>query len=333
MADRSLKNVEDVEVGDRLLGYDNQPRTVLKLCRGQDTMYRVKSRDNLWNDFIVNKEHVLPLFDIANPNKLFEIEVDQYLKLDQKRKNHLKIISGTKYNQSYSCFDIEQLGQDDYYGFQLDGDHLYYNEDYVLQHNSGKSLIIYLILRWMLSKDRKCVIIVPSTSLVEQMVDDFKKYSVNDDSWDAEREVAKLYSKVQTDPFEVDALVTTWQSIVKYDASLYKTWDCVLVDECFDGDTKVLTPDGYVPISSLKVGDIVTSYNEEKHVFEQDTVVKLQKNLTNSSSEKMYELTFDNGVMVKVTGNHQFLTNNRGWVRADQLTEDDDLVELRNTIP
>lgn len=232
LADRSLKNVEDVEVGDRLLGYDNQPRTVLKLCRGQDTMYRVKSRDNLWNDFIVNKEHVLPLFDIANPNKLFEIEVDQYLKLDQKRKNHLKIISGTKDNQSYSCFDVEQLGQDDYYGFQLDGDHLYYNEDYVLQHNSGKSLIIYLILRWMLSKDRKCVVIVPSTSLVEQMVDDFKKYSVNDDSWDTEREVAKLYSKVQTDPFEVDALVTTWQSIVKYDASLYKTWDCVLVDEC-----------------------------------------------------------------------------------------------------
>ena len=93
-----------------------------------------------------------------------------------------------------------------------------------------------------------------------------------------------------------------------------------------------MTPNGYVSISSLKVGDVVTSYNEEKRVFEQDTVIKLHKNLTNSSSEKMYELTFDNGVTVKVTGNHQFLTNNRGWVRADQLTEDDELVELKDDI-
>ena len=105
---------------------------------------------------------------------------------------------------------------------------------------SGKSLIIYLILRWNLSKSRKCVVIVPSTSLVEQMVDDFKKYSINDDGWDAEKEVAKLYSKVNTDPFEVDALVTTWQSICRYDNSLYNTWDCIIVDEAHNAKSKIL---------------------------------------------------------------------------------------------
>ena len=33
----------------------------------------------------------------------------------------------------------------------------------------------------------------------------------------------------------------------------------------------------------------------------------------------MYELEFDNGIKIQVTGNHKFLTN-LGWCRADELT-------------
>ena len=42
---------------------------------------------------------------------------------------------------------------------------------------SGKSFIIYTTMRWHLDKGRKCVIIVPTTSLVEQLYADFEDYS------------------------------------------------------------------------------------------------------------------------------------------------------------
>jgi intein/homing endonuclease len=41
----------------------------------------------------------------------------------------------------------------------------------------------------------------------------------------------------------------------------------------------------------------------------------------------MLELEFDNGSAIKVTANHKFLTN-KGWVRADQLTDDLDIIDI-----
>ena len=97
---------------------------------------------------------------------------------------------------------------------------------------SGKSLIIYLIMRWMLNHDRRMVIIVPSTSLVEQMHNDFKNYASKDDSFNVDDCVHKLYAKIKTtDPYQDQCIITTWQSIKNYDNALFETWDCVLVDE------------------------------------------------------------------------------------------------------
>ena len=47
---------------------------------------------------------------------------------------------------------------------------------------SGKSLIIYLLLRWYLNaNDKKTIVIVPTTSLVEQMAKDFQDYGYDKD--------------------------------------------------------------------------------------------------------------------------------------------------------
>ena len=43
--------------------------------------------------------------------------------------------------------------------------------------SSGKSLIIYSTMRWHLEHGRKCIIVVPTTSLVEQLYSDFEDYS------------------------------------------------------------------------------------------------------------------------------------------------------------
>ena len=105
---------------------------------------------------------------------------------------------------------------------------------------SGKSLIIYLIIRWCHQFKRKCCLIVPSTSLVEQMYNDFKNYSVDDDSFNVDKIVDKLYNNSKCDPFKSEILISTWQSVVKFDSSFCKRWDCVLVDECHNAKSKSL---------------------------------------------------------------------------------------------
>jgi len=45
--------------------------------------------------------------------------------------------------------------------------------------SSGKSLMIYIIMRWMVSQGMKSVLIVPNISLVAQMNDDFKSYGID----------------------------------------------------------------------------------------------------------------------------------------------------------
>ena len=59
MHDGSLKKVEDVEVGELLMGDDSTPRRVLSLARGQEQMYWV--RQNKGVDYRVNESHILSL--------------------------------------------------------------------------------------------------------------------------------------------------------------------------------------------------------------------------------------------------------------------------------
>ena len=54
---------------------------------------------------------------------------------------------------------------------------------------SGKSLMIYSLVRYYTATNKKTLIIVPTTSLVEQMVNDF-----NDYGWNADDHVHKIYS-------------------------------------------------------------------------------------------------------------------------------------------
>jgi hypothetical protein len=101
----------------------------------------------------------------------------------------------------------------------------------------------------------------------------------------------------------------------------------VMVDECFDGNTLITTPDGKIPIKYLTPGDKVINFCEKTKQYKEDTIVKVHKNLTHSQSEKMLELEFNNGIKIQVTANHKFLTN-KGWIRADELTEDLEIIDI-----
>jgi len=59
MADGTTRAVEDVHVGDKLLGPDSQPRTVLSTCTGQEPMFLIKQARSI--NYLATGDHVLAL--------------------------------------------------------------------------------------------------------------------------------------------------------------------------------------------------------------------------------------------------------------------------------
>ena len=97
---------------------------------------------------------------------------------------------------------------------------------------SGKSLIIYMMIRWFLEHyDESILIIVPTTSLVEQMTKDFADYSSSDDTFDADSEIHKIYSGKEKNNFDCRVVITTWQSAITCDSSWFREYGMVIGDE------------------------------------------------------------------------------------------------------
>jgi len=95
---------------------------------------------------------------------------------------------------------------------------------------SGKSLIIYLImifnlLRLKESKQNKILIIVPTTSLVEQLFKDFKDYGYNSD-----RNVHRIYQGHEKETNK-RVIITTWQSVYNLPKKWFNDFGTVIGDE------------------------------------------------------------------------------------------------------
>lgn len=102
---------------------------------------------------------------------------------------------------------------------------------------SGKSLMIYGILKYLIAKKNKrhLLLIVPNVSLVEQMYSDFIDYG-----WEnIENDVEKLYSGM--DPtFRTPVLISTWQSLENQDKDFFAEYQGIIVDECQGSKSSVL---------------------------------------------------------------------------------------------
>jgi superfamily II DNA or RNA helicase len=100
---------------------------------------------------------------------------------------------------------------------------------------SGKSLIIYLILRHLQLENKKGLLIAPTTSLVEQMYKDFEDYG-----YDSEQYCHRQYSgkEKHTNKF---LTITTWQSIYKNDKEYFEQFEFVFGDESHQFKAKSLT--------------------------------------------------------------------------------------------
>jgi len=101
---------------------------------------------------------------------------------------------------------------------------------------SGKSFIIYNLLRYCYEvTEGKILIIVPTTSLVEQMYKDFEDYGYNVDEF-----CHRIYSGKEK-VTDKRVIISTWQSIYKFGKEWFEQFDTVFGDEVHLFKAKSLT--------------------------------------------------------------------------------------------
>ncbi len=93
MYDGTVKNVEDIKVGDKLMGNDSTARNVLSLAHGREKMYWV--RQNKGIDYRVNESHILSLKRSRNEGKhkhgdVLNISIKDYNKKSNKFHTNYK---------------------------------------------------------------------------------------------------------------------------------------------------------------------------------------------------------------------------------------------------
>ena len=99
---------------------------------------------------------------------------------------------------------------------------------------SGKSLMIYSLVRYYIDKHQKILLVVPTTSLVEQMYKDFEDYG-----WDSSSYCHRIYSgREKTN--ELPVTITTWQSIYNLPKKWFEKFGVVIGDEAHQFKSKSL---------------------------------------------------------------------------------------------
>lgn len=85
MHDGTIKNVEDIQVGDKLIGPDSKARLVLSLARGRQSMLKVIPIKG--EPFVVNKDHIFSLMTSTN----------QHSRVPNRGKGKIVNVKGSDY--------------------------------------------------------------------------------------------------------------------------------------------------------------------------------------------------------------------------------------------
>ena len=125
---------------------------------------------------------------------------------------------------------------------------------------SGKSLVIYIVTRFLADQGIQTLVIVPAVSLVKQMQGDFADYGAPEGFSEG------IMGGVDKSALSAPVTVSTWQSVYKEDAEFFRRWKAVVGDEVHGFKAKSL-----IDIMSkltrcpLRVGVTATLNKEEVH--------------------------------------------------------------------
>ena len=177
------------------------------------------------------------LFDMRS-KRIYVGLLDRIVSFCQRKDYSYKFVDNEYYGTPYEENEgISYEGVKDYMQsicshsprkYQIQGvyDALRHNRKLLISPTaSGKSLMIYALVRYYVAKKQKILLVVPTTSLVEQMYKDFSDYG-----WDSESYCHRIYAgKERTNEYPVT--ITTWQSVYKLDRKFFVDYDVVIGDE------------------------------------------------------------------------------------------------------
>lgn len=104
---------------------------------------------------------------------------------------------------------------------------------------SGKSLIIYLIVVYLMAKGLKGLLVVPNISLVSQMKKDFSEYS--NDNQTLMNIIHEIHQGKEKDNDKCKLYISTWQSIFTMPEKYFEQFDFIIGDEAHSCKAKSLT--------------------------------------------------------------------------------------------
>ena len=172
MFDGSVKDVEDVVVGDLLMGPDSKPRRVTSLARGREYMSFIaqywRDAEGCWktSSYVVNDSHILSL---RKDGKVVNLSVRDYNLFREKyRLSGWRVPGVLSGDLTVVEHDVHvfPLGEDDYFGFELDGpDRLFLLGDFTVTHNT---VMFSYIAHGAAQKGKRILILAHRDILIRQ---------------------------------------------------------------------------------------------------------------------------------------------------------------------
>ena len=152
----------------------------------------------------------------------------------------------------------------------------------------GKSKIAIDLINKYCNKSSRILIVVPRLVLIENWKQEMKKWGCK--------------------------IPVEFVTYISFPKKLYlskKDWDFVIFDECFQGDTEILTEEGYKKLKDLSTSDKVAQFTNDGNI-EFVTPIRLIKRPHNG---KICKVHLGRGRYVYMTPNHNqvYRTNTKDW--------------------
>lgn len=176
---------------------------------------------------------------------------------------------------------------------------------------TGKSILFRGLVQAF--NQEKILFLVHTRDLVEQMIDDIGQEVDSLGEWTGRKKV------------KARVMISTIQTFHKIVKDWVHYFDVVFVDESIEGNQKITTDQGSIPIKDIvenKKDVKILSWNEKTNSVEWKNIKKYHKH---SPKSKMLEITI-NGKTLKVTEEHKVYTSNRGWICAKDLSVNDTMM-------
>lgn len=208
-------------------------------------------------------------------------------------------------------FNITISEKNKYFGFSLDGNNKFVLPNGIISHNTYTSIYLSCKIRY------KTMILIHRVLLIEQWVK-----SISNATPISKIQVVKTGELLDE---EADYYIMNSINVPKRKREEYKNIGTLIVDECFTGDTLVITKyRGRIPISELENvwhEEEALSYDMIKGVFIFQKILNFWKRPINN--RKIIKLKFEDGNKITCTDNHPFLNKNNEYIRANLLLDEE----------